>query len=206
MNQLRLLLRQDSMLSLKYCTRTAAETLAIAASSVDAIHDYRHSSSWQPTDRLAAVLFLIGALLSLVCIIVKNDNSLEMRGTAIESYKKGLTMLYELAPNFSAARHSLQRIHSIIVTAKQAIRRFNVPETSALPEVLLDTDNMNSLMNDSHVFEPWMNMEPDHVSQQYGVPALGFIQDFGTSLDDIGSFWTDGEIFQFTGDMEVPKL
>lgn len=210
MNQLRMLLRQESMLSLKYSSSTATEVLAIAASTVNAAHQYYLSASWKPVDRLATILYLIGALLSLVCIIVKNDNPPQMRSAAIDSYKQGLNMLYEMAPNFSAARHCLQRIHRIIVTAKQAIRRFNLPESSTSEEMILDPDDLTTLMNKPSIIDPWLTMELDPFSQPYSVPTVGSFlnvefQNFGALLDDIDSVWTDEDLFRYPVGVDAPK-
>lgn len=133
MNQLRLLLRQEAMLSFSYSTTTASECISIAGSSITAIATHNASSYHRPTDRYSSALYLVGALLPLICIILKasNDNGFDARSDAIALFKQGLQMLHDMAPNFSLARHVLERLRRVILTVKQAIKRFHDAESRA---------------------------------------------------------------------------
>lgn len=114
------------MFSLKYTEEDAAQCLSVAASTINSVHAY-HTSKKLPNNRFHMVLFIVGALLTLVCIIIKPTNSQQIRAEAIEVYLKGLGILYEEAPKFHSARHALQRLSRLIHTAKSAIQRFENP-------------------------------------------------------------------------------
>jgi hypothetical protein len=93
MNQLRLLLRQEKMLSFTYDLETAVDCVAIATSSIEAMQFHRTSPVQSGVGRFATVLYLLSAILSLVCVVVKPDNQPQTRAVAIEAFKLGLSHL-----------------------------------------------------------------------------------------------------------------
>jgi len=120
------------MLSLTYDHKTAEEAVAIAASSVNAIHTYYTSQYHKQISRFSATLYLMGSLLVLVCVIVKNDNPQHTRAHAIEAFKKGLEMHNEMSTNYTMSRHALRRIHRIIRRTQQVIHTFQNTEESQI--------------------------------------------------------------------------
>lgn len=141
MNRLRLLLRQENLLSLNYGSSMANECLKIAENSIDVVYTHLSSNSvYGPTERWASVFNITVALLPLVCIIVKSDNEVQTRSDAITAYEKGLGMLQQLALNFSNAARILQRLNRIIETTNQAITWFQNSEAE-------------SMLMDQHLFE-----------------------------------------------------
>ncbi|OQU93634.1 Fungal specific transcription factor domain-containing protein [Cladophialophora immunda] len=122
-NQLRFLLRQERMLSLEYDYQTAVECVSIAIGSINAIGQYINSDLHRRTDRFSSVLYVQGAILSLVCIIIKSGNPPQLRTDAIEQFKKGLQLLNQLRSDYPLARHALSSISRIIHETNLAISR-----------------------------------------------------------------------------------
>lgn len=215
MNQLSLLLRQEMVLNMQYDPQTATQCVAIATSSIDAVHLYLSSSVHRPTDRFSSVLYLVGALLPLVCIIVKDDNSSQTRGHAIASFKKGLSLLNAMSPNFSWARHTLRRIHRIIGTAKRAIEVFDSAGMFNLDmSEFFEGDMMQqSRYTDFFNLDTWTAMEKDvgnltegsmtgSTSMSFrfgthgttGLPEVNMNvthPDFPSTADEMDSFWVE---------------
>jgi len=200
MNQLRLVLRQESMLNMTYDTATAENCVTIATSSINAIYTYLSSPFHRSTDRFSSVLYLVGALLPLVCIIVKNDNDIQTRTLAISAFKKGLNLLNSMSPNFSWARHTLRRIHRIIGTAKRAIEVFDNAGMFAMnPAEFFEEDLLaKGQYADFFNMDNWVNMDKDVLMQQQ-TGALGFRMDdveklnpnFPGTGDEMDAFWVD---------------
>ena len=196
MNQLRLLLRQESMLSLKYNDTTAEDVLSIASSSINAIHDHHNSQIYKPTERWSSVLFLTGALLPLVCVIVKSENTQQRRVDAIEVFKKGLSLLYQMAPNFGTARHALARLQRIIASATQTINRLHSAELFSLDPKDFATESLfpqiTDLFNHDHCADP----ERDLLNEQFQGPFSFNMNsmadpDFPGIADHADALWVD---------------
>lgn len=185
MNQLRQLIRQESMLTLKYDAATASDCVAISTSSIDAISTHLNVKGYNPSDRWASVLYLIGSLLPLVCIIVRKENVQQTRADAIETFKRGVTILSNLAPNFGLARHTLRRLHKIIGTAMQAIHE---ADTSALDPKDFETEILAPQITDLFSGTHQLDLPKDLLDQQIG-EAVGYdtfsMQDFpGEGIDE----------------------
>jgi len=121
-NHLRLLLRRKEMVSLKYDTQAAEACVAIASSSIDAIHAFHTSRFHQRTDRYSSVIYLAGAIIPLTCIIIKeeiNDNDKALRASASEAFHKALTLLRDISPGHTFARRMLQRLRRIVDAANK---------------------------------------------------------------------------------------
>ncbi|MCJ1305667.1 hypothetical protein MMC08_008483 [Hypocenomyce scalaris] len=119
------------MASLKYDAKTAEDCVV---RSINAIHTHITSQAYRPADRWSSTLYLTGALLPLVCVIVKSDNAQQIRVAAIDAFNKDLSMLNQLSPTFSLARHTLHRLQRIINTVKRAIH-------TAANSITLDNPN-----------------------------------------------------------------
>ncbi|KAF2494376.1 hypothetical protein BU16DRAFT_589184 [Lophium mytilinum] len=195
MNQLRLILRQESILSLAYSEETADEVVSIASTTIDALHAYHSRNLDRPTGRFSSVFYSVAPLLNLVCIIVKADNPPETRTKAIESFKKGLSTFNDMSSNFTLARHTLRRLYRIIETAKRAILKFHGAELldTTPKELQFDTImphisdffNQNTMEGDDDMLNQLINgfsttNEPSMVR--------------GTGGEEIDGFWVDDEL------------
>lgn len=139
MNQLRMILRHRKVLRNDHDDTTARDCVSIAASSINAIHSHHTSPSYKSTDRFSSVLYLVNSLLPLVCVIVRENNQWQTRTDAIAAFQKCLSILQSLSQTFSAARHILHRLDRIIISAKNAIRKFEGVE-----EFTLDLDQFDA--------------------------------------------------------------
>ena len=119
------------MVSLKYQDRTAETCVAIAADSIDAICAYARSDLHKQTERYSSVTYLTGAIIPLICIIVK-DNNASVKTTAVDSFRKALLLLQDIASSLTLARRTLQRLRRIIYTANNAINKKQQPNGSYL--------------------------------------------------------------------------
>jgi hypothetical protein len=197
MNQLRLLLRQERILTLEYDDASAKDCVLIAGNTIDALYSHHISPHCQASDRYSIVLYMVGALLPLVCVIVKSDNVRQTRADAIDSYQKGLSLLTQLAPNFSGARHALRRLHRIIGTAKQSIRKFRQNEAAPLDVGDFGPETQVPEIMDFLNHDLWMGTENDLLYQQLNNGSLAYGSNHVTDAecsgiaDEIRAFWTD---------------
>jgi hypothetical protein len=197
------------MLSLKYTAKTAEDSTTIATSSINAIHDRYNSSLYHPVHRSAAVLYLVGALLPLVCIICKKENAEKVRSDAIDAFKKGITILNRMYPNFGNARHALRRLHRITASTMRAIREFQKPDSEML------ATNVNDLAMETYAsdlpeffhFDPWLHSRTAIADQQLQINsslpynfAVGARSEFHGSMGD--GFET-GQIESMLNDYEM---
>jgi hypothetical protein len=186
-----MLLRQESILSLKYSNSVAQDCVSIASSSINAIRMHQASQSYTTTDRFASVHYLVGSLLSLVCIIVKTDNLEHTRAEAIESFRTGLSLLKGLSPYFSFARHTLRRLHKIIGSVMQAISAFS-NRTSA--ETDPTESGMQPIMSHINNFFNYTTLDVgDILTQQLNGPLTYSLEpmvgDSPVLTDDMDLFW-----------------
>lgn len=199
MNQLRLLLRQEIMLSLKYDDRTAEDCVSIAASSIDAISISQSPPLFRLTDRFSSVLYLIMCLLPLACVIIKKDNLPETRLKAIAAFQKGHDIIKEIAPNYNMARHALQRSDRIFTSVLQAIEREGLsPPDPGLADAATVVPQYNEFFNDLRIDFDWTMLGPSsNGAVTYGNDlgdAIG--HDFGANDNGVGTFWSDGFVNQ----------
>ena len=109
------------MLSLDFQQSTAEACAPISANSINAIHGYHASSLHQQTERYSSVIYLTGAIIPLICILLKGKNTNEMQSMAISSLNKGLSLLQDIAVGFNLARTTLQQLHRVIRAVNRAI-------------------------------------------------------------------------------------
>jgi len=196
MNQLRLILRQESILSLTYSERTADEVVAIASNTIDALHAYHSRGLDKPTGRFSSVFYSVAPLLNLVCIIVKADNPPETRTKAIESFKKGLTTFTDMYSNFTLARHTLRRLHRIIETAKRAILKFHGAEFPDNTPKELQFDSIMPHISDFFNQNTMEGGDDDMLNQL--INGFSTTNDTnmvrGTSGEEMDGFWVDDEL------------
>lgn len=185
-NQLRLLLRQESMLSFKYNSKTAEECAKIAASSINAIQLHYHSTLYHPVARWASILFLVGAILPLVCIICKKENVQQVREDSIDAFKRGVAILNHMYPTSANARHALRRIQRIIASAARSIREFSRPELEVVDVNANEhgPDALGSELPDFFNYDPWFHSSIDMADQQLHIDeSLPFNFNIGAESD-----------------------
>jgi hypothetical protein len=129
--QLRLLLRQDSLLTLDYDDATAVECQEIIQST---LHMLRGPSDVGdvPVGRLAVVFYIVVTLLPLICLI-NGRRATQACPDAIACFKAEIEMLHQLAPSVGMARHVLSNMHDIITATKNVIQASHDSLADAYP-------------------------------------------------------------------------
>jgi hypothetical protein len=132
------------MVNLKYHLREAEVCVAIATSSIDAIHAFHTSKFHQRTDRYSSVIYLSGAIIPLTCIIIKDDNNTDndLRLCAWLAFQKAVSLLQEIAPGCTFAKRVLMQLRRIV----DAVNR-------KIPARVLIHETNGSLRNDGKVVE-----------------------------------------------------
>lgn len=178
-DQLRLLLRQESILSLQFNEQTALECTSIAASTINAVHEHFSPDYSSPIDRYCATTFVVGAFLTLICIIIKTDDCQPPTELAVVSFERGLSLLEVIATKFHLARYFLDRLTRVITTAQQSIHRYQSPEkyTHDPQEFEMETlvPQMLTFLNE----DPWnLDLGIDALDQQFDISqGLGTFSD-----------------------------
>ena len=120
MNSLRLLIRQEVMLSLNFPTSMAEDVLRIATNSIDVVHgllpfSYDQSARWFST------IFLTGAITTLSCIIIKVDSSQDLCTEAAISFKRAAALLESISSGFVLASRMIHRFQAILNIVNKAV-------------------------------------------------------------------------------------
>lgn len=198
------------MLSMEYDIKTATECVSIAIGSIDAIHSYINSNLHRATDRFSSVLYLQGAILSLVCIIFKSNNPIHLRTSAIDAFRKGLQLINQLRRNYALARHALSSIHRIIQTTNRAISRFNKEDDKQTtlditggsdPLVSFDEEAFEAHMSDLLTNEARLPMPDENILGSTFDGSLSYtlmnpiVHDFNTT-NELNALWLDPEFLK----------
>lgn len=157
------------MLSFKYNSKTAEECAKIAASSINAIDLHYNSTLYHRVARWASILYLVGAILPLVCIICKKENEQQVRAESIVAFKKGVAILNHLYPTSANARHALHGIKKIIASAARSIREFQEPQIAEMNAEVANDQGSNPLaieFPDFFDYDPWFHSSIDIADQQ----------------------------------------
>lgn len=109
------------MLSLQYQARAAETCVKIAANSVNAIYTRHMSAERKPTERHASVLYIAGALIPLICVIINDNERDELKAIATHSFRKALFVLQDIAIGYAPAQRTLQQFQTSVVAANKAI-------------------------------------------------------------------------------------
>ncbi|KAL6231988.1 hypothetical protein BDW75DRAFT_243416 [Aspergillus navahoensis] len=120
--QLRLLLRQETLLSLNYDDATASECQAIISSSLRMLQGGPGLGNI-PVGRFAVVFYILVTLLPLVCLI-NGRQSTQNRMEAVSCFREELAMLQSLAPSVGMARHILFNLQDLTSNTKDVIQKF----------------------------------------------------------------------------------
>lgn len=197
MNQLRLLLRQGAMLGLSYDDEIARDCVSIATSSINSIYASYHAPSHRPTDRFSSVLYLVGSLLPLVCVIVRGENIRQTQTDAIEAFNKDLSLLQDMAPNFSAARHTLQRLSRVIKTTERAIRRFHNEEQFVFDPKEFETETLVPQITEFFHNDNHLDLDMNAINEFSGPFMYGANNqldgDLSGMISSTSSLWADYE-------------
>lgn len=182
------------MLNLKYTDETAEACVTISTNTIDVITCQLNSKSYNSSDRWASVLYLIGATLPLVCIILRKENVPQTRTAAIEAFKKSLSILNGLAVNFGLARHTLRKLSRIIGSAMQAIRRFqgtDIPELDSRDfETEILAPQITGLFTNDHLNDPSRDLL-DITNQGSLSSDLYPVVDFTGQEEQIDAAWLE---------------
>ncbi|KAE8331448.1 fungal-specific transcription factor domain-containing protein [Aspergillus sergii] len=129
--QLRLLLRQESLLTLEYDDATALDTQEIISSTLQMLQVPQEIGDC-PVGRLAVVFYIVVTLLPLICLI-NGRRSTKARPHAASCFRTELEMLQQLAPSVGMARHVLSHMQDIITATKSVIQASHVSSGDAHP-------------------------------------------------------------------------
>ncbi|KAL6229533.1 hypothetical protein BDW75DRAFT_245649 [Aspergillus navahoensis] len=122
-NYLRLLIRQEEVIHRSYQPEAAAACVNIATHSIDVVHLLHYSFLHRPTERYSSVTFLAGAMIPLICVLLRERPGSELFTSAVEPFRKALSIMQGLAPAFAYARHILARFRSNVVLAEKRIEK-----------------------------------------------------------------------------------
>lgn len=117
---LRLLLRREEMVGLTYERRTAQLCVEIATEVINAVELYS-STTPKRIDRYAYTLYLTGAIVPMICIIIRRNNGDDLILPAINLLNRSLKLLEAIAQGLSFARYSLEQLDRPIQVARQMI-------------------------------------------------------------------------------------
>ncbi|EXJ89877.1 hypothetical protein A1O3_02944 [Capronia epimyces CBS 606.96] len=120
-NHLRLLLRRQDMMTLAYHERTAEACITIATQTINAISTFHASPLSQRTDRYSSASFLAGAMLPLICIIVKEHDKDKVGAVVVAAFQKALALLQDISRGLTFARRMLHRLGRLIEAANRVI-------------------------------------------------------------------------------------
>jgi len=123
----------------------------------------------KPTiDRFSATVYLVGCVLTLICIIIKKDEFQLPLELAINSYQTGIDLLNEISPKFHLARYFLDRLARVISTTDQSIykyqNRHKISPDLGESEMEISVPPMMSFLADDY----WnLGLEKDQSDQQF---------------------------------------
>ncbi|KAL4939251.1 fungal-specific transcription factor domain-containing protein [Aspergillus oleicola] len=160
--QLRLLLRQESLLSLDYDDNAARECQDIISSTLDMLRGPQEVGN-VPVGRLSVVFYITITLLPLICLI-NGRRTTSIRPDAIACFRTELEMLQRLGASVGMARHVLSNMQDIIAATKAVIKGSHLtsgdiyPVTSypktvdtpmfMPPEPFLSDNSMSNMMDE----------------------------------------------------------
>jgi hypothetical protein len=117
---LRMLIRREEMVSLRYQRRTAELCIEVAADIVNSV-ELQSSGSGKQTMRYAYMIHLTGAVVPMICIIVQKKNSEDLVEPAINLLTRALRIIDSLSDGFWFARRTLRQLHRPIHAACETI-------------------------------------------------------------------------------------
>ncbi|OAL24788.1 hypothetical protein AYO22_05577 [Fonsecaea multimorphosa] len=118
---LRMLLRREEMISLTYGRKTAQLCIDIATEVVAAVETCYTTQRSKRCERHAYLHHLTGALVPMICIIVKQNNSEDLTRPAINLLNKSLKVMESFSQGSFLARRILQQLRRPIKVARDTI-------------------------------------------------------------------------------------
>lgn len=198
-NHIRLFIRREGILSPNYKDALAYDTLNIVAGTVDAVEAFRHNPSYGPTDRFTITLYLVSVLLALICIIVKSEGAPEIRTTAIATFGRALQVIEQLAPTYSAARHTLVRLQRLI----GIVHRISSRIASPVPQQLQNETGPDA--NAQFALTPITNTSQQHQQPQM-VPEMDKASAQQQHHQPSHQVWEDSEMTLLQQQLTAPGL
>jgi hypothetical protein len=118
---LRMLLRREEMVSLRYEKRTAQLCIEIATDVVNAVELSYSSSVPKRTERYAYALHLTGAMVPMICVIVRPNNGEDVIRPAINLFSRSLKIMEAISYGLAFARRTLHQLRRPIRLAREII-------------------------------------------------------------------------------------
>ncbi|EXJ76472.1 uncharacterized protein A1O5_00980 [Cladophialophora psammophila CBS 110553] len=118
---LRMLLRREEMISLAYGRKAAQLCIDVATEVVAAVEASYTSQRSKRCERHAYLHHLTGALVPMICIIVKQNNSDDLTRPAITLLNKSLKIMESFSQGSFLARRILQQLRRPIKVARDII-------------------------------------------------------------------------------------
>lgn len=124
---LRLLLRREEMISLAYGHKAARLCTDIATEVYETIEAFYTSKKANRCARHAYMHHLTGALVPVICIIIRQKNGEDLTQPAIDLFNKSLKFLENFAPTSFLARSMLRHLQRPIKAARDLIDFLQFP-------------------------------------------------------------------------------
>ncbi|KIX91958.1 uncharacterized protein Z520_12347 [Fonsecaea multimorphosa CBS 102226] len=195
---LRMLLRREEMISLTYGIDVAKSCIDIAREVVSVVETFYTSQRTNRCARHAYLQHLVGALVPMTCIIVRQDNGEELTRPAITLFQKALKLMETFAQGSFLARHVLQHMQRPIKAARDAIelRRPQNARASTFPPTSSGSSStqlpassfgqaQNSARNSANVQSEWELSFPNGYHDLFQDP-LQMPPDIPFMFDDNG--------------------
>lgn len=179
-------MRHKSIVTLKASRKVAEESVWIAKSSVDAVDDYRLSCLPHTVHRYSSVMYLTVAIIPLICVIIQESEIQSPREEVVQSFRKALNLLQEMAPSFTLAQLMLRRLEAAVTVSNAVIDRNNTQSRESV-------DNDSSI---SGVRDASMSQGLTDLFRDFEKPANEVL---GTQ-DSL--FWTEGTANAFGDGMQ----
>jgi hypothetical protein len=118
---LRMLLRREEMISLAYGRKAAQLCIDVATEVVDAVETFHTSQRSSRCERHAFLHHLTGALVPMICIIVRQNNGEQLTSQAINLLNKSLKIIESFLEGSFLAQRILQQLRHPIKIARDII-------------------------------------------------------------------------------------
>lgn len=120
---LRMLLRREEMISLAYSKKVAQLCIDVATEVVGAVETFHSAQRSNRCERHAYLHHLTGALVPMICIIVRQNNGEELTRPAINLLNQSLNIIESFSPGSFLARRILQQLRRPIKIARDIIEQ-----------------------------------------------------------------------------------
>ncbi|KAF9886973.1 hypothetical protein FE257_010714 [Aspergillus nanangensis] len=127
-NYLRLLIRQEDVIHREYSREAANLCIGIATHSINVVHLIHSSFLNRPVERYSSVTFLAGAMIPLICVIMKENTNSDLFSMAVNPFKRALGIIQSLAGTFPYAHHTLARLGSNLSVACKKVKLHNASQ------------------------------------------------------------------------------